>query len=263
MTPTLPSAVYATRPADHLSAGYGFIPTIDIVEAFHADGWDVTRASTGKVRKPEREGLQKHLLRFARREDILNDAIKNRLEVVLVNGHDGSSAVRLTAGIFRMACANGIVISTSTVADVRLGHHRLSMDTVLNAGHQLLGQTTRVNDVIDQWKTIGVSYDDARHLAEQGAVLRWGKDLDAHPVTPELLLNVRREEDKELNLWNVFNRVQENVVKGGQKAAKVNPLTNKPFRATRGIRNLQADMVINTGLWEAATELSQRANFAG
>ena len=53
-TIALPSAVYATAPASHLSAGYGFIPTSDIMDAFQDEGWVVTRGSAAKPRKPER-----------------------------------------------------------------------------------------------------------------------------------------------------------------------------------------------------------------
>ena len=261
----LPSAVYATAPASHLSSGYGFIPTSDIIGAFLDEGWVVTRGSAAKPRKPERQGLQKHLLRFARMDDLANRNVgSERMEMVVINGHDGTSALRMTAGVFRMACANGMVVSTSTVADIRFGHHKLTMDRVLDAGHTILGQTSKVIDVIDSWKSIGVSNDDAMHLAEQGAILRWGDDRANHPVGPQMLLGVRRDADKDLTLWNAFNRIQENLVRGGQRdSGRANPLTNRAFRATRGIKNIQADMKVNMGLWEAATEVASRANLVG
>jgi hypothetical protein len=261
----LPSAVYATAPAAHLSSGYGFIPTSDIVDAFSGEGWVVTRGSAAKPRKPERQGLQKHLLRFARIDDLANRNVgSERMEMVVINGHDGTSALRMTAGVFRFACANGIVVSTSTVADVRFGHHKLTMDKVLDAGHTILGQTSKVIDVIDSWKSIGVSMDDAMHLAEQGAVLRWGVDRATHPVGPQTLLDLHRDEDRGLTLWNAFNRIQENLTRGGQRdTSRFNRATNRSFRATRGIKNIQADMKVNMGLWEAATEVASRANFVG
>ena len=262
MIATLPSAVYATAPAAHLSSGYGFIPTSDIMDAFQDEGWVVTRGSAAKPRKPERQGLQKHLLRFARIDDLSNCNVgSERMEIVLINGHDGTSSLRMAAGVFRMACANGMVVSTSTVADIRFGHHKLTMDRVLDAGHTILGQTSRVIDVIDSWKATGVSMDDAIHLAEQGAVLRWGDDQATHPVSPRTLLGVKRDEDRELNLWNAFNRIQENLIRGGQKDySRLNRATNRLFGATRGIKNIQADMKVNMGLWEAASEVASRAN---
>ena len=262
MTETLPSAVYATAPAAHLSSGYGFIPTSDIMKAFQDEGWVVTRGSAAKPRKPERQGLQKHLLRFARAGDLTNRNVgSERMEIVLINGHDGTSSLRMAAGVFRMACANGMVVSTSTVADIRFGHHKLTMDRVLDAGHTILGQTSRVIDVIDSWKATGVSINDAIHLAEQGAVLRWGDNRADHPVGPQVLLDLHRDEDRGLNLWNAFNRIQENLIRGGQKDySRLNRATNRLFGATRGIKNIQADMKVNMGLWEAASEVASRAN---
>ena len=36
-------------------------------------------------------------------------------QVLLTNSHDGKNAFTFTAGLFRMICENGLVISTSTI----------------------------------------------------------------------------------------------------------------------------------------------------
>lgn len=256
----LPPPVFATRPASHLSDRYGFIPTLDIVRSFEDHGWVVTKAQANRVRNPEREGLQKHVVRFTRAEDAIIAKGDERMEIAVFNGHDGTSSVRMAAGVFRLICLNGMVVSSSTVGDVRLGHHRLHMDTVIAAAFQIQEQSAKVRDVIDLWKTVNVSEDDAFHLAEQGAVLRWGADTSLHPLAPQALLEARRNADTGNTLWRVFNRVQENLIKGGQRTqGRLNPVTNKPFRATRGLRNLTLDLKVNEGLWQAASELALRA----
>ena len=254
MTP-LPQSALATHASPRMSERYGFIPTTEIIEAFGRDGWQLTNAKETKVRKPDRQGLQRHLLRFAH-ESQLQVSIRERIETILINSHDGTSSLQLGAGIFRMACANGIVVADSTVASIRLGHHRLDMDTVLNSAHTILGQATKVSEVIECWKGTRISDEDAFHLAEQGIKLRW-PDAKTQPVTPRTILGVRRQEDVGNDLWTTFNRIQENVLRGGQRDDSRRTSFGKLFRATRRVKSLTEDVRLNKGLWELASTFAK------
>ena len=53
---------------------------------------------------------------------------------------------------------------------------------------------------------------EKKWLSESAHVLRYG--IGYKSVRPEQLLETRRVEDKENNLWKVFNVIQENVIKG-------------------------------------------------
>jgi hypothetical protein len=57
------------------------------------------------------------------------------------------------------------------------------------------------------------------------------------------ILNPRRDADKANTLWHTFNRVQENLIKGGYQ------MNN---RTARAITNPMEDMVLNQGLWQIA-----------
>lgn len=254
MTP-LPQSALATHASPRMSERYGFIPTTEIVESFRQNGWQLTNANEAKVRNPDRQGLQRHLLRFAH-ESQLQVNVRERIETILINSHDGTSSLQLGAGIFRMACANGIVVADSTVASIRLGHHRLDMDTVLNSAHTILGQATKVSEVIECWKGTQISDEDAFHLAEQGIKLRW-PDAETQPVTPRMLLDVRRQDDLGHDLWTTFNRIQENVLRGGQRDDSRRTAFGKRFRATRSVKSLTEDVRINKGLWELASTFAK------
>jgi hypothetical protein len=251
----LPQSALATHAHNRLSDRYGFIPTNEIVDAFSRDGWVLTKGTEAKVRTEARKGLQRHLLRFAH-ESQLSLGIRERIETILVNSHDGTSSLQIGAGIFRMACANGIVVADSTVASIRLGHHKLEMDTVLNSAHTILGQAQKVSEVIECWKGTQISKDDAFHLAEQGIKLRWPV-AETQPVTPTVILGVNRQEDVGSDLWTVFNRIQENVIRGGQHDNSRRTTFGKRFRATRTVKSLTEDVRINKGLWEIASQFAQ------
>jgi hypothetical protein len=251
----LPQSALSTRSHERLSARYGFIPTHEIVDAFSGEGWTLTSASEAKVRHQSRQGLQRHLLRFAH-ESQLTLGVKERIETILINSHDGTSSLQIGAGIFRMACANGIVVAENTVASIRLGHHNLNLDKVLNSAHTILGQAEKVTEVVERWKGTQISEEDALHLAEQGIKLRWPEE-ESRPISPRVALAVNRYADTHNDLWTTFNRVQENIIRGGQHDNTRITTRGKHFRATRGVKSLAENVRLNKGLWEIASTFAQ------
>lgn len=250
----LPQSALATHASPRMSGRYGFIPTNEIVDAFSRDGWVLTKGTEAKVRTEARKGLQRHLLRFAHQSQ-LEASQGERIEMLFINSHDGTSSAQLAAGVYRFACANGLVVADSTVASIRLGHHKLEIDTVLDASHKILGQAEKVTEVIHQWKNTPISKEDAFHLAEQGIKLRWPNEVLA-PISPLVALSPSREADIGMDLWRVFNRVQSSLIQGGQHDGGRKTVFGKQFRVTRGIKALEANVKINSQLWELATILA-------
>lgn len=255
-TITLPRSATSTTQRSDLTPRYGFVPTTELINAFERNDWVVTGSSEAKVRKPSNLGFQKHLIRFAHRSQLeLNRS--DRIETILINSHDGTSSLQLGAGVFRMACANGVIVAESVVSTVRLNHIHLTMDDVLTASHQILASADLVSARVEAWKNTPISYDDAMHLAEQGIQLRW-PDLpaDARPVTPTTMIQARRMEDTTRDLWTTFNVVQENLIRGGvvDSHRRVNPRSprQRTFGQVRGLKSLDENVRINRGLWEAS-----------
>jgi hypothetical protein len=63
---------------------------------------------------------------------------QDRLEVVLVNSHDKSSAYQLRCGLFRLVCANGMVVSDGTFQRISIKHSGFDPDSVIEASFKLL-----------------------------------------------------------------------------------------------------------------------------
>ena len=78
-----PSSILSTAAHPRMSERYGFVPTHEIVEAFNRDGWQLTSANEVKVRKPERAGFQKHLLRFTHESQLATSG--ERIETLFIN----------------------------------------------------------------------------------------------------------------------------------------------------------------------------------
>ena len=59
------------------------------------------------------------------------------------------------------------------------------------------------------------------------------------------LTNIRRHEDQKNTLWNVFNRVQENILQGKAYAYD----ENGHFRKLKKVKSIDQQVKINTTLW--------------
>nr|WP_253380318.1 DUF932 domain-containing protein [unidentified bacterial endosymbiont] len=73
------------------------------------------------------------------------------------------------------------------------------------------------------------------------------------PVTASQILTPRRYEDRQDDLWSVFNRCQENLLKGGLPGRSAKGKRSH----TRAVRGIDGDVKLNRALWVMAEELQQ------
>jgi hypothetical protein len=62
-------------------------------------------------------------------------------------------------------------------------------------------------------------------------------------------LTARRYDDQKNDLWTTYNRVQENVIKGGIR--QVNR------RKSRGVNGIDENLRLNKALWTLAEQMKQ------
>jgi hypothetical protein len=104
------------------SERYVHIPTYQVIEDMDKLGWYVSDAKEIKARK--RVGYQKHLVVF-RNEDVFikgDDGDHVFPQILLSNTHDGTGAFEFRAGLFRLICSNGLVISTQDFSSMKIRH---------------------------------------------------------------------------------------------------------------------------------------------
>jgi hypothetical protein len=90
----------------------------------------------------------------------------------------------------------------------------------------------------------------SRPRARAALALRYDEDKPA-PVSERQLLAPRRIEDRASDLWTTFNRVQENMLRGGLHGR------NASGRATttRAVTGIDQNIRLNRALWVLADEL--------
>lgn len=254
VTPT--SAPVTTSTAlPGLSGRYSQIPTSQIVQTIREAGWEFSSGTARKGRTPERAAHAAHVLRFS--NAALPEVNGNRIEAVLLNSHDGSTAFELSFGVFRLACANGLVIRTASAGSVRLIHSRLNLDNVFAAAQSLVASAPEVAAQIDAWSRFHLTEFAAEIMAERMGRARWGERFVAAPD----LLQARRSEDTGTDLWTVFNRAQESVIRGGVDVTLRKPVTvegEEPTSTRRAtaIRGAVKQMRLNQELFAIASEFA-------
>lgn len=109
---TLAPSAFALEPYYAMSERYGHIPTSDVIQGMMRVGFQPFSALQCRSRLPDKSAFTKHMIRFRTSEEF--HAVSDVLpEIVLINSHDGSSAYRLLAGMFRLVCSNGLIVADS------------------------------------------------------------------------------------------------------------------------------------------------------
>jgi hypothetical protein len=74
-------------------------------------------------------------------------------EIVLTNAHDGASAYVLEAGLWRLVCTNGMVVSDSLFANLRVPHKGNTGD-VISISHEIVQEFPKVLDSVERFQQL-------------------------------------------------------------------------------------------------------------
>ena len=96
-------------------------------------------------------------------------------------------------------------------------------------------------------------------LAEAAHAIRFPVDENNNQTTnvkPEQMLHVRRTGDIGNDLWTVFNRVQENVVRGGLDNFGYNAEGRFRRAHTREVKGIDQSTALNRALWTLGEKMA-------
>jgi hypothetical protein len=242
-------SIFARQPIPGVSDRYAFLPTECILDGMRREGWVPTFAAQQPVRKEGRQGFQKHLIRFSRIQDLEN-RVETRFEVAILNSHDRSSGYKVQAGLLRLTCLNGLLVSEETVGAIRIRHTDFQPAKVIEATFAIAEQIPAVLNEVETFKARLLSEREQQALAIGAHAYRWDEPAKA-PITPAQLLAPRRPADQGDDLWRTFNRVQEHLTKGGQPGRTANGKRTR----VRGVKGIDEDARLNRALWRMSVAL--------
>jgi len=233
-------ALFQTEKLSKLSDRYTMVPTIEVVDKFIQNGWEVSSAKqVGKT------SFAKHQVRLRNSE--LPKVGDSLLEAVITNSHNGGSTLQIGAGLERLVCSNGLTVPVSTVGDMKQSHLNLSMSDVEMITEQFVLNTPKIQKSVDRMMEVRMDMDKKIDFVSKAVDIRWKNTEDISTLTLETIINPLRDGDMEDNLWNTFNVVQEKLIRGGFIKQQ-----GRNVRTVKGIQSLNMDNLINTKLWELA-----------
>jgi hypothetical protein len=239
-------SIFAAEPHGSRSERYTYIPTIDVLRGLRKEGFEPFMVVQTKVRNEDKREHTKHMIRL-RHADQINGREAN--EIILLNSHDGSSAYQMLAGMFRFVCQNGMVCG-DTLSDIRVPHKGDVIGQVIEGAFTVLDTFELATNQRESMEALRLSDGEQGAFARAALALKYDDETPA-PIAPDQLLQSRRYEDRGADLWSTFNRVQENMTKGGISGRT---RTGRHTR-TRPVNGIDQSVKINRALWVLADEL--------
>ena len=270
-------SIFSTEPSPDVSSKYSHIPTDKLIDDMELLGWKVIDAKEVNARTKGTRGFQKHLVVFRNDDIVINQMPNNIVEsstsptgyrrtdgtfakknpidtvfpqILLTNSHDGKNAFTFTAGLFRMVCENGLVISTNEFEKVAIRH----------MGYDFEELQKQINEMVER---LPLTVESMNNMIEtkmdQNSIVKFAKDMLAVRFPEDELRRITidmdefitpvRPEDKGDDLWSVFNVIQEKIIEGD-----FDYTIGTKHRKARQIKNFKQDMDLNSKMFDVALE---------
>lgn len=243
----LPTTITQNQAASTTSKNYLMIPTIEVIGQLEKIGLSVLSYSETGTRKPEWQGFQKHRVVMG----LDNGNQEGKPTVNIVNASNGTSKLSLSLGYFVKVCSNGMITSLPTL-EANIRHTLNHKDYIKTAIDTLLREIPTVEGSVSKMSQKTISVYDQWKMAEYAVGLRFeGRDL---PFPVSELLKGYHLEQQDQTVWNVFNRIQANIIRGFSYTRQQG--RREVTRKTRSVKSLDLDMTLNKQLWEYAESLA-------
>lgn len=241
-----------------LSKNYRHVNSLDVHAVLADHGFIEKGYREARVRKPEKIGFQKHISIFTR-PDMAEKC--GDFNVMLINGHDGSTAVQLHCGYFRFVCENQLINSE---LGLRVLHTGDVLEKLNKGIPKLIHRYEDFRALKERMEKKDLSQEAHQALLIEAIRLR---ELDAMDVEGPLKDQIiaynlkamdytRRIDDRGLNSWRVLNRIQENVIKGTRHDIATTTKTGGiNFRRLRAVTHVDRVVRFNKQLTQKAAEL--------
>lgn len=253
-------SIFTVDKHESRSERYGHLPTIDVLRSLRKSGFVPVQAFQSRVKPTsrlgtaeERKPYAKHLIRLREKRWVeadlsVNDTIP---DIILTNSHDGTSSFQLEAGLYRLVCSNGLVIRSDSFGSIRVPHNQNVFDRVKEGVDVMSKHIPEIMRVTKAWDRIKLDRRQQLKLAREALALRFHGEP---PITVEVALTNRRNEDEAPTLWRTFNTLQENLLMGGQQGRSATGRNT----TTRLVTSVNNSLLYNRGLWQLAEAMAKK-----
>lgn len=262
-------SLFATEAHESRSDRFVPVPTVHVLDALRAADFLPVYAQQARTRIEGKQNYTRHMLRLRHRS--LTSLDGRAFEIIISNANDGTSAYKMMAGIFRFVCLNGLFTGETFGAPVHVRHSgKTVIDQVQAGALNILETAPEALALADEMRATPVdratadAYAGAAHLlrhptayeqdAESGELVL---DERKVAVSPTDLLRARRTADRHATAWHLFNIVQENTIKGGQRGVILGSNGRARRQTTRAVVGIDESTKLNRTLWDMAVAVTK------
>jgi hypothetical protein len=233
-------SIFADGKHESRSDRYTYIPTIQVLDGLRKEGFSPFMVCQTRVRDEGKREHAKHMIRLRHANQIEGTEAN---EIILLNSHDGSSSYQMLSGVFRFVCQNGMVCG-ETHSDIRVPHKGNIVDNVIEGACRVLDDFEKIESQMDSMKSVALDPAEQEIFARSALMLKYDEQTPS-PVTEEQVLRARRTADASDDLWSTFNRLQENMIRGGLRgrAASGRAISTRP------VQGIDQNVKLNRALW--------------
>ena len=241
--------VFATSPTnDKVSEKYTVANTYTVIQDMEKLGWKVVRAAQRRATKKSSGRFSYHMvalqnpdIKITKQVDGGEEIVECFPQIILTNSHDGLSCFQFRVGLYRCICSNGLVISDAELSEFKIRHIYYSFENLRAVVGRILEALPSKVERMSQMSNVLLSEDQKLDFAKKALSIRKGvkeEELQADEETYKDLLTPVRKEDEGSSLWNVYNVLQEKIVKGGYTTAEEGKKARKVRKVTSFIKEL-------------------------
>lgn len=235
------------------SARYSHILTIEVIRDLRQEGLAPFMIARTPSRLDGRSEHAGHMIRLRHSERATSGSEVN--ELVLINSHDGACSFRTLAGVHSFDCSNDLVVG-GVFGGNRVPHKGDVRQAIIESALRILDGFRDVDVSIRWMKALEIDTSTELAFAEAALELRYGKRGEGQPPVPISALQLaeaRRPESHGTSLWQAFQRIQENALRGGQAGRT----TNGRGFLTRGVSGIERSVKLNQALWSLAERVGR------
>lgn len=239
--------IESTSALPTLSKAYRHANTAELQSFVESMGYTLFKQVVTKTRRVERRGYQKHMLIF---DHPSLDLGGERIQLMLINSHDGTSSLRVMLGVYRIVCANGLIVG-STLREYRVIHaHDNFLPRVYSAINDVIDQAAHVANTIKRLKDTIITAADQDNLFRAAFEYRFKQKVFSFTVP------VPRVEDMGTELYRAFNRAQEVLLTGGGATAVIQAEEGLKISRLRKLTGIDSIVDANKFIWNEAIKLA-------
>jgi hypothetical protein len=245
-----------------LADSYRFVNSQLVLSAFADAGWQPVAQQALLPRRADRMGFQKHLVRLENPAypsvPGLEGSAASRPQLIVLNSHDKASSLRLTWGMWRFVCLNGLIMGDA-LAEIRLNHSANVMKRLPDAIGSMIDSFPKLIDQVTALRRKQLSEAAIGKLIQTvyDARLHHVKTLERVDYTLPLL----RREDNTRDAFTVFNRIQEVAIRGGIRYTYNRQVRNSKMLAlshgtSRRVNSIDESLKLNQLAYATALDLA-------